>query len=170
MDAVLRPGLRDALQFDVGRIAAEAGEVPLDGVHLVQIQAEHPVFADLHQALVADAEDRHLASLEAVLRRLGRVRDFHVAEEDLLDGRVMKDAIADDVQLFTGGLAVEEELASGANAVGMEAEVGDSLARAGLDGVHHARLAEDLDDGVAAALRRLHRRVDGEVLVHRIGE
>ena len=46
--AMLRPGLSQSLQFNVGGIAALATEVVLDGLHLLQIEGQHTLTADLH--------------------------------------------------------------------------------------------------------------------------
>ena len=175
VDAVLGPGLRERFQLDVGRVAADLGEVVLDRVHLGEVQAQDALLADLEQARVADAEERDLAALEPVFRRDRRVRDGHVAEEHVLDGRVVQHLVADQAKLLRRRFPVEQEFPAGAHGGGAEAHVGDALLRARLDRVHDAGLAEDLDDGeppfagrgrrAAALLRRerpLPRGVENE--------
>ena len=53
--AVLAPGLGQGLELAVGRVAAERGEVVLDGLHLGEAQVELPRLAQVHQRRVVHA-------------------------------------------------------------------------------------------------------------------
>ena len=62
--AVLAPGLGQGFELAVGRVAAEPGEVPLDGLHLGEAERELARPAQLQERLVVHRAERHVDAAE----------------------------------------------------------------------------------------------------------
>ena len=91
--AVLAPGLGQRLQLAVGRVAAQPGEVPPDGLHLGEAQVELARLAQVHQRRVVHGPDRDLDPAEVVGVALAEVVERQRADDGLLDGVVGQDAL-----------------------------------------------------------------------------
>ena len=86
--AVLRPGLGDRFQLDVGRVAVEFAEVRLDRLHLVERQRQLPVAAQLDECRVVEVAERHGDAAELVRPADAQRRCRQRPVDDLLDGVV----------------------------------------------------------------------------------
>ena len=93
--AVLAPGLGDRFQLDVGRLAAQLGEMPLDRLHLGELQVELPLAAEPHEGVVVEAAIGDGAELEAVVAARFEPRERQRPDDDLLDGVVGEHLVAD---------------------------------------------------------------------------
>src|SRR5262249_7593817 len=91
--AVLRPGLRQRLELDVGWVAALLPEEGLDRLHLLEVEREQAVTADAAQRLVVGLTQRDLDAPERRRRQL-RERDDRLLRIDahLLDQRIGEEA------------------------------------------------------------------------------
>ena len=93
--AVLAPGLGERLQLDVGRVAVQLAEVGLDRLHLGQLQVELALAAEPHERLVVQLADRHVPQFELVRRADLEPFKRQRTDDDLLDGVVGQQPIAD---------------------------------------------------------------------------
>ena len=74
VNAVLAPGLRDGLQFDLARLAALAAVLRLHGAHLVQVQEQVCLAAQALKRSVIQIAQRHVSNLGRARLGLGKVR------------------------------------------------------------------------------------------------
>ena len=188
--AVLRPGLRDAFELDIGRIRGQAqrravrahlrvGVVCLDRLHLAQFQREHAVAAQGHQRVVGnlqrDLAHHRLAALCHDGQRQERLpferghfltRFHHV----LLDERVREEVLRDVLAGLARRAAHGEDRGLVHRLAGREVPaqcVLDALGRAAADVVRHAGAEADLDHEVIVARDGMIQRGD---LDDRVGE
>ena len=106
--AVLRPGLRQALELHVGGLAALAGKIVLDGAHLDEVQRQEPVARERQEPLLPEGAEGHLAGGEV---RGGRgISDVRRQGADLivLDDVVGQEPAGDGVHVPFAQVAVQE--------------------------------------------------------------
>ncbi len=87
MHAVLRPGLCQGLQFDVGGRTAQVGIKLLDDSHLIQIEGEQALSAERQQRVGIESVECH-ALHRVTGGGLGVEMGRHGAEAEVLDGLV----------------------------------------------------------------------------------
>ena len=146
--AMLAPGLGQRLELAVRRLAAEAGEMGLDGAELGEAEVELAGLGERQQLGVGLAQDRHLDPGEAVRRPLAELVEGQGPDHGLLDGVVGQD-LADQASQAVGR-PLDAVGADGPGVLDGEAEVAEQVPGALALGVGHAGLGEDVDDRAGA--------------------
>ncbi|MBV6438181.1 MAG: hypothetical protein AELANPGJ_03480 [Anaerolineae bacterium] len=82
--AVFRPRLRQHFEFDISRVALNLLEIRLNRAHLVEIEREPPVFAEIEQGVAG--KPAHRDDLDRVVGGLN-------GDERRADGRIEADAV-----------------------------------------------------------------------------
>ena len=166
--AVLAPGLGQGLELAVGRVAAELGEMaPGSTCISARLSESCPDLLSCDEGRVVHRADRDGHELELVVLPLAEVIERQGADDRLLD-RVVGQHALDQPGEMLGGPA-DAIAPDGPHPDHVEAEVAEQLRGALGLGVGHARLGQDVDDGLAGR-RRGAVRVDLERLDDRVDQ
>ena len=170
---MLGPGLREGLEFAVGRLPSEFVEMGLDGLELGEAEVQLPLPADVEELGVGLATNRHLDAQELVGSPLAELVEREGADDGLLDRFIKQDPA--DQALEAGRWPINPVGPDGPDVLNVEPEVGEERPGALGLGVGDARLGEDVDDGPSAREGREFarpvdlERLDGGVDEDRLG-
>jgi hypothetical protein len=169
--AVLRPGLRDGLELDVGRLAALGSEVRLHGLHLDRVERQAALLGELLEPRAVGALQLDVHEPEGGLGQLLDRRDAGLrVEAQLLDGRVREQLRAQAPQLCDVGRGGHDHRLPAPHVAHLEPQPRGRAHHALRRRVHHAGPAHDLE-AVGARLAGVGRRIEDAHAVHdRVGQ
>ncbi len=150
VNAVLRPGLRDHLEFRVGRVAVDAGKVIAHGSHFLEVERQAAILVEGIQASVVQAAQRNarhsgsgVAKFLPAQERCGQ----GFVDAGVLHDRVRKDFSGQAFQVGGVRVAVQHVPRASRRVRQIEAQQSRGADQAFRLRVGHAGAVADLDEG-----------------------